>query len=73
MEWGYIKSKKLPYGLPILFVDKKDEKLCTCIYYHSLKKITIKNNYPLPQIDDLFYHLNGVFYFIHVELKSGYY
>jgi hypothetical protein len=61
MEWGYIKSNKLPYGLPILFVDKKDEKLCMCIYYRSSNKITIKNNYPLPQIDDLFDCLNGVF------------
>jgi hypothetical protein len=73
MEWGYTKLNKLPYGLPILFVDKKDEKLCMCIDYRSLNKITIKKNYPLPQIDDIFYRLNGVFYFIHINLKSGYY
>jgi hypothetical protein len=65
MEWGYIKPNKLPYGLPILFVDKKDEKICMCINYHSLNKITIKN--------DLFDHLNGIFYFMHIDLKSGYY
>ncbi len=54
MEWGYIKLNKSPYGLPILFMDKKDEKLRMCIDYRSLNKITIKNNYPLPQIDDLY-------------------
>jgi hypothetical protein len=61
MEWGYIESNKLPYDLPILFMDKKDEKLCMCIDYHSLNKITIKNNYPLPQIDNFFNRLNGIF------------
>ncbi len=53
MEWGYIKLSELPYGLPVLFVDKKDEKLSKCINYRPLNKITIKNNYPLPQIEDL--------------------
>jgi hypothetical protein len=63
MEWGYIKPSKSPYGSPILFVDKKDGKLHMCIDYHALNKITIKNNYPLLQIDDIFDHLNGVFLF----------
>ncbi len=54
MEWGYIRPSKLPYGSLILFVDKKDKKLHMCIDYHALNKITIKNNYLLPQIDDLF-------------------
>jgi len=46
MEWGYIRLNKSPYELPILFVDKNDEKLCMCIDYCALNKITIKNNYP---------------------------
>jgi len=73
MEWGYIRPSKSPYGLPILFVDKKDGKLCMCIDYHTLNKITIKNNYPLPWIHDLFYCLNGASYFTHIKLKSGYF
>jgi hypothetical protein len=44
-------------------MDKKDKKLCMCIDYRALNKITIKNNYPLHQIDDLFNYLNGVSYF----------
>ncbi len=72
MEWGYIKLNKSPYGLPISFMDKKDEKLCMCIDYCSLNK-TIQNNYPLPRINDLFNRLHGVYYFSHIDLKSGYY
>ncbi len=47
MDQGYIKPNKSPYGSPISFVDKKDEKLRICIDYCTYNKITIKNNYPL--------------------------
>jgi hypothetical protein len=70
MEWGYIRPSKLPYGFPILFVDKKDKTLCMHIDYHTLNKITIKNNYPLPWIYNLFDRLNGASYFTHIHLKS---
>jgi hypothetical protein len=73
MEWGYIRLSKLPYGLPILFVDKKDGKLCMCIDYHTWNKKTIKNNYPLLQIDNIFDRLNKVCYFNCIDLKSSYY
>ena len=70
---GYIRPSKSPYGAPIIFVDKKDGKLCMCINYKALNKVTIKNNYPLPRIDDLFDRLVGAKYFIHIDLKSRYY
>jgi hypothetical protein len=73
MEWGYIKLSKLPYGSPILFMDKKDGKLCMCIDYRTLYKITIKNNYPLLRIDNLFDHLNKAYYFGCIDLRSSYY
>jgi hypothetical protein len=73
MEWGYIRPNKLPYVLHVLFLNKKDEKLHMCINYRALNKITIKNNYPLPQIDNLFHRLNGASYFSHINLKSNYY
>jgi hypothetical protein len=63
----------LPYGGPILFVDKKDGKLRMCIDYLALNKISIKNNYFMPCIDDLLDQLNGVKYFNQIDLKSGYY
>jgi hypothetical protein len=68
MEQCYIKSNKLFFGAIMLFVIK-DGKLCIFIDYHALNKITIKNNYPLPWIDDLFHHLHGVCYFNWVDLK----
>ena len=55
---------------PILFVDK-DCKLQTCIDCGALNKVTIKNNYLLPQIDDLFDRLDGVKYFNCIDLKLG--
>ncbi len=61
MERCYIIPSKLPYGTPMLFMDKKDDDLC--MDYHSLNKINIKNNYPLLQFDNLFDHLNGACYF----------
>lgn len=57
-----------------MFVEKKDGKFWMCIDYFTLnKKIAIKTNYPLPQIDDFFYHLNGAWYFNLLDLKLGYY
>jgi hypothetical protein len=44
-----------------------------CIDYHALNKITIKINYPLPRIDDLFYCLNNAYYFSYIDLKSSFY
>jgi hypothetical protein len=54
-------------------MDKKDGKLKMCIDYHALNKIMIKNNYPLPHIDNLLYQFNGAKYFNRIDFKSGYY
>jgi hypothetical protein len=70
---GYIRPSKSPYGAPVFFVDKKDGKLRMCVNYRALNKVTIKNNYPLPRIDDIFDRLAGAKYFIRIDLKSGYY
>ena len=55
---GYIRQSKSPYGAPVLFVDK-DGKLRLCVDYRALNKVTVKNSYPLPWIDDLFDRLVG--------------
>jgi hypothetical protein len=54
-------------------MDKKDGNLCMCIDYCTLNIITIKNNYPLPQIDNLFDRMNGAYYFSCINLKLRYY
>ena len=69
---GYIRRSKLPYGAPVLFVNKKDGKLRLCVDYKALNKVTVKNSYPLPRIDDLFDRLAGAKYFSRINLRSGY-
>nr|GEV26684.1 putative reverse transcriptase domain-containing protein [Tanacetum cinerariifolium] len=50
---GFIRPSSSPWGAPILFVKKKDGSFRMCIDYRELNKLTIKNCYPLPRIDDL--------------------
>ncbi|GJV68829.1 putative reverse transcriptase domain-containing protein [Tanacetum coccineum] len=51
---GFIRPSSSPWGAPILFVKKKDGSFRMCIDYRELNKLTVKNRYPLPRIDDLF-------------------
>ena len=57
---GYIRQSKSPYGAPVLFVEKKDGKLRLYVDYRALNKVTVKNSYPLPRIDDLFDRIAGL-------------
>ena len=56
----------------MLFVKKKDGSMRLCIDYQELNKLTIRNKYPLPRIDDLFDQLKGAEYFSKIDLRSGY-
>ncbi|GJX68846.1 hypothetical protein Tco_0304573 [Tanacetum coccineum] len=51
---GFIRPSSSPWGAPMLYVKKKDGSFRMCIDYRELNKLTIKNRYPLPSIDDLF-------------------
>ncbi|KAA0056178.1 DNA/RNA polymerases superfamily protein [Cucumis melo var. makuwa] len=62
----------LSWGAPVLFVKKKDGTLRLCIDYRELNKVTIRNKYPLPRVDDLFDQLRGALLFSKIDLRSGY-
>ncbi|GJT54364.1 putative reverse transcriptase domain-containing protein [Tanacetum coccineum] len=69
---GFIRPSSSPWGAPVLFVKKKDESFRMCIDYHELNKLTVKNRYPLPRIDDLFDQLQGSSVYSKIDLQSGY-
>ncbi|KAD2805410.1 hypothetical protein E3N88_38787 [Mikania micrantha] len=72
LDKGFIRPSYSPWGAPVLFVKKKDGSFRMCIDYRELNKLTIKNRYPLPRIDDLFDQLQGAQYFSKIDLRSGY-
>ena len=72
LEKGFIRPSISPWGAPVLFVRKKDGSLRMCIDYRQLNKVTVKNRYPLPRIDDLFDQLQGASFFSKIDLHSGY-
>ncbi|KAJ9529817.1 hypothetical protein QJQ45_022213 [Haematococcus lacustris] len=69
---GLIEPSSSPFGAPVLFVEKKDGSLRMCIDYRALNKLTVKDRYPLPRIDDLFDKLAGKKVFSSLDLQSGY-
>nr|GFB12792.1 hypothetical protein [Tanacetum cinerariifolium] len=71
-EKGFIRPSSSPWGAPVLFVKKKDGSFRMCIDYRELNKLTIKNKYPLPRIDDLFDQLQGSSVYSKIDLRSGY-
>jgi len=72
IDKNYIRPSVSPWGALVLFVKKKDGTLRLRIDYHQLNKLTIKNRYPLPCIDDMFDHIRGASVFSKINLRSGY-
>ena len=72
LDKGFIRPSYSPYGALVLFVKKKYGTLRLCIDYRELNKVTIKNRYPLPRIDDLFDQVIGSSVFSKIDLRSGY-
>ncbi|GKC41735.1 reverse transcriptase domain-containing protein [Tanacetum coccineum] len=69
---GFIRPSTSPWGVPVLFVKKKYGSFRMCIDYRELNKLTVKNRYPLPRIDDLFDQLQGSSVYSKIDLRSGY-
>jgi len=72
LNHGVIRPSTSPCGSPIVLVPEKDGTWRMCVNFQALNKIIVKNHYPHPRIDDLFYQLNIVVYFTKLILRSGY-
>ena len=73
LDKGFIRPSVSPWGAPVLFVKKKDGTLRMCIDHRKINKVTVKNKYLLPRIEDLFDQLKGASVFSKIDLRSGYY
>ncbi|KAL0288016.1 UNVERIFIED_CONTAM: Transposon Ty3-G Gag-Pol polyprotein [Sesamum calycinum] len=72
LEKGFVKPSTSPWGAPVLFVKKKYGSMRLCVDYRQLNRVTVKNKYPLPRIDDLLDQLKGATIFSKIDLRSGY-
>ena len=71
LDKGFIRPSTSPWGAPVLFTKMKDKTLRLCIDYRQLNRVTIKNRYPLPRIDDLFDQLRGARVYSKIDLRTG--
>ncbi|GKF05080.1 putative reverse transcriptase domain-containing protein, partial [Tanacetum coccineum] len=69
---GFIRPSSSPCGAPVLFVKKEDGSFRMCMDYQELSKLTMKNRYSLPRIDDLFDQLQGSSIYSRIDLRYGY-
>ena len=72
LDKGFIRPSTSPWGALVLFAKKKDRTLLLCIDYRQLNRVTIKNRYPLPRIDDLFDQLRGARVYSKIDLRTSY-
>jgi hypothetical protein len=72
LEKNFVRPSVSPWGAPVLLVKKKDGSMRLCVDYKQLNKVTIKNKYPLPRIDNLMDQLVGACVFSKINLRSGY-
>ena len=72
IDKGFLIPSISPRGAPVMFVNKKDGSLWMCIDCRQLNKVTIKNKYPIPRIEDLFDQLHGASHFLKIDFRLGY-
>lgn len=70
LQKGFIRRSISEWGAPVVFATKADGSLRLCVDYRELNKLTRKNRYPLPRIDDLFDQLIGAKVFSQLDLAT---
>jgi hypothetical protein len=72
LDKGFIHPRPSTWVATMIFVPKKDGTQRLCVDYHALNKVTVKNKYLLPRIDDVFDQLHGACVFSKFDLRLGY-
>ena len=72
LDKGIIRPSTSPCSSPIVLIPKKDWNWLMCVDFRALNKITVKNCYPLPRIDDFLDQLKEANFFTKLDLQSGY-
>ena len=72
LESGLIVPSKSQWTSPVVVVEKKNGKKRLCVDYRKLNKVTKRDNYPLPRIDDMLETLSGCQWFSSLDLASGF-
>ena len=72
LQKGFIRPSESPAGAPVMFAKKKDGSLCLCVDYRSLNRVTLKNRYPIPLINNMLNCLQGARIYLKINLHTGY-
>ena len=72
LQWDLVKPGASPFGAPILFVKNPNGTFWMCVDYRALSKATIRNQYPIPRVDDSLDQLKGAKVFSAIDLMQGY-